>query len=298
MNEAELVEALNEVELVVSDTNKFKIKLGIGEDAYSSLKTAKTLQTLWDVKGAAGAGAALAASPAVATTFFGGGGGLLSALGIGAAAATPVGWIMAAAIVSGGAYYGAKSVASSYISSRVETLPKFINTPIDLLGATLFDMMSGLALKVTDFSGPIDDDERKAVIGFFEDEWGISRDYAAKALPLVEAQIKSRSLKELVRALAEFQIDNPDCNPTAMKRDIKQFLEEIALADGEMDEKEELAIETIERELSNHLSTQNQAMRSAKRYLATASEAASDAASTVQKRGSGLIGGLMGRFKN
>lgn len=297
MNEAELVEALNEVELVVSDTNKFKIKLGIGEDAYSSLKMAKTLQTLWDVKGAAGAGAALAASPAVATTFFGGGGGLLSVLGFGAAAATPVGWIMAAAVVSGGAYYGAMRVASSYTSSRVETIPKFINTPIDLLGATLFDMMSGLALKVADFSGSVDDDERQAVIGFFEEEWGISREYASKALPLIEAQIKSRSLKEMAKALADFQIDNPDCNPSAMKKDIKQFLEEIALADGEMDEREELAIETIERELSNHLSTQNQAMRSAKKYLGTASEAASGVASLVQKQGSGLIGGLMGRLK-
>jgi hypothetical protein len=74
------------------------------------------------------------------------------------------------------------------------------------------------------------------------------------------------------------QSDEAAHNPSAMKKDIKQFLEEIALADGEMDERKELAIETIERELSNHLSTQNQAMRSAKKYLGTASEAASGVA--------------------
>lgn len=296
MNEEELVVELNQLDFVVSDPNKFKIKLGIGEDAFASLKMAKTLQTLWDVKGAAGAGAALAASPAVAGTFFGGG-GLLSFIGVGAAAVTPVGWIMAAAVVSGGAYYGAMKVVGNYTSSRVETIPKFINTPIDLLGATLFDMMSGLALKVADFAGEIDDDERQAVIEYFEEVWGVSRQYTSKALPLVEAQIKSRSLKEIVKALADFQLDNPDCNPSAMNKDIKQFLEEIAFADGFMDEREELAIETIERELSAHLSAQNQAKRSAMKYLGSAAEMAVGVSSLVQKQATGVIGGLMSRLK-
>ena len=64
------VEILNNIELVVADTNKFKLKLGIGEDAFTSLKLAKSLQSLWDLKGAAGSGAAAAATPAVETTFF------------------------------------------------------------------------------------------------------------------------------------------------------------------------------------------------------------------------------------
>lgn len=296
MNEEELVVELNQLELVVSDPNKFKIKLGIGEDAFASLKLAKTLQTLWDVKGAAGAGAAVAASPAVAGTFFGGG-GILSFISVGTAAVTPVGWIMAAALVSGSAYYGAMKVVENYTSARVETIPKFINTPLDLLGATLFDLMSGLALKVADFAGEIDEDERYAVIEYFEEVWGVSRDYASKALPLVESQIKSRTLKEIVKALADFQLDNPDCNPSAMNKDVKQFLEEIAFADGVKDEKEELAIETIERELSAHLSLQNQAKRSAKKYLGAATDVAVDVSSRVQKQASGVIGGLMSRLK-
>ena len=61
----EQLEKLNSVEFVVADSTKFKLKLGIGEDAYTSLKLAKTLQSLWDIKGAAGAGAVAAASPAV-----------------------------------------------------------------------------------------------------------------------------------------------------------------------------------------------------------------------------------------
>ncbi|AZQ67943.1 TerB family tellurite resistance protein [Silicimonas algicola] len=272
-SEQQLVDALSTVDLVVADTNKFKIKLGIGEDAYSTLKLTKTLQTLWDIKGAGAAGAAAAASPAVATTFFGGG-GILSVLGFGAAATTPVGWIIAAAVGSGAAYYGAMQFFSKYSSSRVDTIPKFINTPIDLLGATIFDMMAGLALKVADFAGEIDEAERIAVVEYFTEEWGISRDYSVKALPLVETQIRQRTLKNMAKSLAEFQMDNPDCNPSAMRKDIRGFLEEIAFADGEFDEREELAIETIERELSAHFATRSQVTRAVSQYTSTVAEVA------------------------
>lgn len=296
-NESELVAELNATDLVVSDLNKFKIKLGIGEDAYGTLKLKNTLQTIWDVKGAGAAGAAAAASPAVATTFFGGS-GLLSAIGIGATAATPVGWVIAAAVASGGAYYGVMKVMSGYTSSRVETIPKFINTPIDLLGATLFDMMAGLALKVADFSGEVDEVEREAIIAYFIDEWGLSEEYARRALPLIEMQIKGRPLKEMAKNLADFQIDNADCNPAAMQKDIKQFLEEIAFADGEYDEREELAIETIVRELDTHLSIQNQIMKSAGQYSKVVGDFVQDSGSAALKTAQSTMDKARGFFSS
>jgi len=260
MNEVSL-QSFDGIEQVVRDGNKFKIRLGIGEDAYQTLKLAKGLQTIWDVKGAAGAGAAAAASPVVATTFFGGG-GILSTLGIGAAAATPVGWVIAAAVASGGAYYGVMSLAGRYTSSRVETIPKFINSPIDLLGATLFDMIGGLGLKVAILSNDIEDAEREALVDYFVEVWGLDEDYIRKSIPIIEEQVRERNLKDMVKALAEFQIDNPDCNPAAMKKDILELLSEIAFADGEIDEREELALELVERELNSHLSLTSTTIRS------------------------------------
>ena len=132
---------LDSVDAVVEDDNKFKLKLGIGEDAYASLKLRKTLQSLWDIKGAVGAGAAAAASPTIVTTFFASTAGPLSFLGIGAAAATPVGWVMGAAVLSGGAYYGAMHMLGKFESSRFETIPKFINTPLDLLFEQVFSYL-------------------------------------------------------------------------------------------------------------------------------------------------------------
>ena len=268
--------SFNEIDQVVFDTNKFKMRLGIGEDAYKTLKLAKGLQTLWELKGAAGAGAAAAASPVVATTFFGSGGGVLSALGIGATAATPVGWVLAAALASSGAYYGIMSLAGRYADSRVDRIPKFINTPIDLLGATLFDLIGGLGLKVAILSNDLDQQERRALTDYFVEVWGISEAYVAIAIPILEEQVRERNLKDMVKALTDFQVDNPDCNPQTMKRDILEFLSEIALADGEIDEREEIALEVVERELNANLSLTSYTLRTITRSASSATQATSD----------------------
>ena len=56
-NKNELASKLDSVELVVQDTNKFKIKLGIGEDAFKTLTIKNNLTKIWELKGAAAAGA-------------------------------------------------------------------------------------------------------------------------------------------------------------------------------------------------------------------------------------------------
>jgi len=279
----EQLEKLNSVEFVVEDSTKFKLKLGIGEDAYTSLKLAKTLQSLWDIKGAAGAGAVAAASPAVVSTFFASTAGPLSFLGIGAAAATPVGWVMGAAILSGGAYYGAMRVLGKFNSSRVETIPKFINTPIDLLGATILDMMAGLSLKVSSLAHNIEDVERSAIAEYFVEEWGLSVEYVEAALPIIEVSIQDKKLKDMASSLAEFQLENPDCNPNAMRKDIKAFLEEIAFADGDYNEVEELAIEAVENVLSHALAGHRQFAKSATKYAKVSAGVAGNVATSASK---------------
>ncbi len=279
---------------VVADPIKLKSKLKIGDKAFSSLRLAKNLQAIWDVRGASMAGAAAAASPTVATTFFGSTGGLLSTFGLGATAATPVGWVLAAAVVSGGAYYGAMRVFSSYSESRVEVIPKFISTPIDLLGATLFDMIAGIGLKVAEFAGDIEESERAAIISYFSEEWGIAEDYSTRALQIIEGQIRETTLKDMVRNLVEFQATNPDCNPIGMKNDILSFLEEVAHADGDLDERETLAIEIVERELSLHLSSSAYLRRGTQR---TAS-AIGSIGQAVTTRASEGLGNLIKRARS
>ena len=155
-----------DVERVVADQLRFKSRLGIGEDAYLSLKLKSLVQDMWDVGAATMSGAKVAGSAYVATTFFSStaSGGLFSLIGLGTAAATPVGWVMAAALALGAGYYGVTRVFRGASGSHVIEIPRFINTPIDLLGMKLLDLIGTLAYRVATVDGVFDASERAAII--------------------------------------------------------------------------------------------------------------------------------------
>ncbi|NBB40115.1 TerB family tellurite resistance protein [Sphingobium yanoikuyae] len=242
-DDVSLKAGFSHVERVVADPVRFKLRLGIGEHAYISLRLKKNLLKLWDVGSWGGTGAAVASSRIVATTFFAPK-GLMALLGFGTAV-TPIGWVIAAALGSAGAYYGVTHLFGRFEGSRVETIPKFINTPIDVLGATLLDLMGSLAIRIANIDGQIDASEIEAIIDHFVSDWGLERAYVEQALTVLRANLAKVSIKDLARQLAKFQHDNPDCNAPAMAASLVEFLREIALADGVLDEREDLAIDAV-----------------------------------------------------
>jgi len=233
---------LADLDCVITDPLKFKRKLRIGEDAYALLRATNGVRDLWDVGGVATTGAAMAASPIVASTFFSG--GLLSAFGIGVAA-TPIGWVLAAAAVSGGAYYGVGRLARRHHGKFVDTIPRFINTPIDLLGMQLLDLVGALALRVGSIDGEVAPQERETICRHFVDDWGYAPAYVAAAVDILETTADGVRVKAVAQALAQFQAASPDCNAQAMQDELLAFLREVMEADGRIDEREELAIDAI-----------------------------------------------------
>ncbi|MBA4013246.1 MAG: hypothetical protein C0481_15375 [Phenylobacterium sp.] len=244
---AELDEArdrarLVDLDVVIAEPLKFKRKLRIGEDAYIALRATKGIRELWDVGGVASTGAAVASSHVVASTFFSG--GLLSVLGIGAAA-TPIGWVVAAAAVSGGAYYGVSRLARRHHGRFVDTIPRFINTPLDSLGMDLLDLICALALRVAAIDGSVAPEEREEIWRHFVDEWGYDPVYVATALDILQTTADDVRVKAVAQNLAQFQAANPDCNAQAMQDEVMVFLRQVVEADGYIDEREELAIDAI-----------------------------------------------------
>jgi uncharacterized tellurite resistance protein B-like protein len=232
------------VEKVVADEVRFKIKLGIGSDAYTSMRYGKRLQELWDIGGVAATGAGVAASSTVAGTFFATG-GWLSAIGLGAAAATPVAWILTAGAASGAAYFGVTRLFRGYGADRVDTIPKFINTPIDILGTTLFDLIAPLSVKIARIDNVYDTRERSVILSYFVSQWGFDTAYVEAALTTIEENTTDETLQDLVSTLADFTKQNPDCNYAHMCAGLIAFLTEIAEADHRLDEREEMAIERV-----------------------------------------------------
>lgn len=234
------------VDCVVADPLRFKQQLRIGEDAFALLRAKKNLYALYETAGAAGTGAAIAGSSAVASTFFAPT-GLAAMLGL-ATAATPVGWVIAAAVVAGGGYYGATTWFSGKTGEFVDTIPKYINTPIDVLGAALIDLLGSLSLRIAVIDGRIDLSELACIGEHFVEDWGIDPTYVTRALNALIPRANETRVKAIAHDLAEFQATNPDCNGPAMQAELMKFLRELAMADGVLDEREELALEAIERQ--------------------------------------------------
>ncbi|MCP4825624.1 MAG: hypothetical protein GY892_16150, partial [Shimia sp.] len=86
---------------------------------------------------------------------------------------------------------------------------------------------------------------KAAIQSYFTEEWGISKDYALHAIDLLEENVRSVRLSEMTDELAEFARTNPDCDFTKIQAGLTEFLHEVAEADGQFDESEELAIEKI-----------------------------------------------------
>ncbi len=233
-----------DIETIVSEPLKFKSKLAIGEDAYASLKLKNAVFEAWEVAGVATTAVVVAKSSAIATTFFAPT-GWLAAIGIGTAA-TPVGWVIAAGVVTGGAWVGITRYLKKASANRLTVIPKFINTPLDVLALGLFDLLAPLALKVANAEGPISDAGRKHIHDYFVNEWGYDARFIGEGISYTESNLDRFSIRALSQTLAKFANENPDCNFRVMSAEILGFLRNMAVTDGNIDERVEKEIERIE----------------------------------------------------
>lgn len=242
--------AFHGVNGVVSDELRFKLKLNIGEDAYTTLRVRKVMFEAWDTVGAAGTAATVAKSSFIASTFFPST-GLLSFVGL-STAATPIGWVVGAAIAGGGAWVGITRYLQSLEQTRTKVVPEFINTPLDVIGVALFELMSSLALKVAHVDGEIHPAEMEKIEKWFVAEWGYDIDFVQKGLGFVVSRLEELQISELAIALADYQRNSPDCNYKAMTGELLMFLNEVMGADHIIDEREQLAIDRIRQILHDN----------------------------------------------
>lgn len=232
------------VQMVVRDPLHFKYKLDIGEDAYQSLRLKKYLLDAFDAGNGALVGFGAAKSSLVASTFFAPS-GFLGAIGVGTAA-TPLGWAIAAGLVGAGLSLVIGKHLVRGTSSEVRTIPDYINTPMDILGIGLFDLIGMLSMKLALVDGVLHEQERIRMRRYFVEEWGYDEAFVEAGLLGLEQAAGEHSIKEVAEHLANFKKQSPDCNYSTMSKEIISFLVELSEADGQVDEREEWAIEKIQ----------------------------------------------------
>jgi hypothetical protein len=214
---------------VVAEPLKFKARLAIGEDAYVSLRMINRTREVWDVLGAAGAGAAVAKSGMVA-----------SVLG---ASATPLGWVAFAALASGGACYGLYRLLGNTKGQRVIEIPKYLNTPLDTLGLALFDLIAPLSLRLAALNGTVAPQQRDFLIRHLVRDWGLGQPFVEQAVQAVELRLADASLEAMAIEGAEFLRMNPDCNHQAIVDDLAVFLRSMLEAAGPLTPQDTEALE-------------------------------------------------------
>ncbi|HCH23625.1 MAG TPA: hypothetical protein DE179_04945 [Oceanospirillaceae bacterium] len=222
------------VEQVIAHPLTFKHKLAIGDDAFASMRLQKHLGKAWDVLGAAGSAGAAAKSSVVANALFAKG-GLLAVFG---GASTPLGWVIAASVLGGGAWYALSKVFRAETDKRVEVIPKFINTPLDVLAIRLFELMVPLALKVAlesaQTNGEVSSNQQQLIANYMQDEWGYDPVFVKHASAVLEVSLVALETQQLVQQLAYYQKQNPDCNYRAMADEFMGFLHSVARVEGDI----------------------------------------------------------------
>jgi len=234
----------DDIETIVSEPLNFKAKLAIGEDAYKALRLKNAAVQVWDVAGVAATAAVVAKSSAVASVFFAPT-GFLAMIGLGTAV-TPVGWVIAASVITGGTWVGITRYLKKSSADRVTVIPKFINTPLDVLALSLFDLFAPLALKVASTDGNIDETKQTMIRDYFVKEWGYDTEFTREGLKYTASKLNEFSIDEQAQALAEFASKNRDCNFKTMSEEILGFLRNIVNAEGSIDGQEVMAIDKIE----------------------------------------------------
>lgn len=237
-----------ETDRIIASPLAFKNRLRIGEQAFSVLSKKEHLHSLLLAGGGAAAGAKVMGSSLVASSFFAPT-GVAAWLGL-ATAATPVGWVLAAAVFMGGSFLALGKVASDK-AAHTEIVPKYINTPLDALAGGLMELMGGLVVRVALADGEFHPAERAAIIDALCSDWGYDRDYVQSAIESLEQTLNVRPVAETAARLAAFQRENPDCNAFEMQRDLMDFVREVVMADGVLRPEEERMLSEIAGSLSS-----------------------------------------------
>ena len=218
----------------------FKKELHIGEKAYGSLVLKKHVLTAVRFAGGAATGSAVAGSGAVATTFFPAT-GIMAALGLGAAV-TPIGWIVLTAVLSGVAWTVIAKKFDDFGARRVDEIPKFINTPLDLLAISIFDLLSPMFVKLASVDGEFDRLERNTIVDYFVECWGFDEGFVRVGVDM--ANESALTFSEVIIDFVEFIQSNPDCNATIISHNVMAFLREIAeVSNGVVDREHRALLE-------------------------------------------------------
>jgi uncharacterized tellurite resistance protein B-like protein len=250
-----------DIDNIVADPEKFRKKLGIGLDAFKLLSKADKLDGFLSSAAVGGAGA-LGVFAAWSSSL-----GVLGSIGASIGlVATPIGWMALAGGAGLATSYGIKRLLGSAKQGAVTEIPNFINTPIDVLGGSICDVLTPILLKIAYADNDFSVEEKETIVNYFTDQWGINPSYIENLISEIGNEFTEFNYAILADSLKELAIESGDIQYDDMVKEIISAAEEVMTSDGIIDERETQEIEklklafitakpNIKKKLSNALET-------------------------------------------
>lgn len=243
---------LDKADGVVRDDLKFKARLDIGDDAYRWLSMAKNLSGFLGgttAAGAAGWGGFVAANGA-----WMGGLSVLGKLGLAAGfVATPI-WVVAAGAAAAGgvagAYLGARRLLKKAEDEAYVKVPKFINTPLDVLASQLATLLAVPAVDMAAADGSVAECETSRLEEYFVNDWGYSPTYVHGVIKLQVETHSSFNFDGYIGHIREACNATKELRFAKVREEILGIMREIMVTDQETRSSEEAVLTKWEAAMS------------------------------------------------
>ncbi|MEM6483963.1 MAG: TerB family tellurite resistance protein [Pseudomonadota bacterium] len=215
-----------EIDAVVANPDQFRRKLGIGREAFRLLSAVENTGSYVSAisSGAGAAGVSYAAWLSSLGVF----GQVGLALGV---VATPVGMVGAAGAVGAGTFLLTHRLLKRLRRETVEEVPKFINSPLDLLGISISEILAPTLCKIVLADDDVTETEVARVRSYLIDEWGYDETFVAPLLQFDARHSDEWSWDQLGGAIKSVDATG-DIKALDFSRELMRIAEEVAGSDG------------------------------------------------------------------
>lgn len=225
---------------IIDSPLQFKAKLNIGDEAYAYLSKADNFID-FSIKIAAGLGGSSLFTMAWLATL---GPVAKLALLVGFTS-TPVGWIAGAGALSAVLAYGLMRAKGKLKDATTITIPKHLNTPLDLLGQTVLSLILPATVKMALIDGHLCENERNVLVDYLAQEWGFNRYFISNAITEQESLITDFDYEQYRQLLIASTSTDKEIKYDVIKEELLTILTEVMKADGNMSPDEDKELEKL-----------------------------------------------------
>lgn len=235
-----------DVDSVVEDSEKFRRKLNIGADAFKYLKKAENLGSFVQILSAGGL-AALGANTAWLSSL-----GVLGTIGLKISlVSTPIGWVALAGLAGSALVYGAKKTYGTVRNESITEVPKFINSPIDVLAVSITGLIIPILLKISHADKDYSQDERTAIINYFVAEWGLNHRYVEDILKSHEEELADFNYSE-IESKIDLIVKTGDMKREVLLAELLKVCDDVMASDGVICEHEKSELDKLRNSIKKN----------------------------------------------